>query len=224
MDSAVLNSLITAIVTIATAFMAHYFKLITFKFNKKKQKVTIVDLHNSILYTDATYLLKFKLDNIKFCDDQDKEFIYKTIIKQKIKAVAEISKELISSKYIYLNRNQINTVIITNANNIIKRYNSRIFEIFAERYGSKRGFELFQYVMNNEKVGFNTVFHSATVDYLLFCVEDFCKSNTFDNNIEIIDETLKLYRNAIAIAIIHCEKSVAATNGTIKKILNYQFN
>lgn len=229
MNNVIYTTLITVIGTIITTLLAAYFKLIEIKMNTKSNKTKTIDrksienLHSNILYTDAVYWLDFKINTISFCkDDADKDFIYKTILEEKIKAIVEISKELIHSKNYEVSRGQLNINIKNNAKKIIDRYNASVLSIFCEKY-INRSVKLFNYVMNDEKVGFNTVFHANTVEYLLLCVDDFCNSNNgFDNNIEIIDEVLKLYRNAIAIAIAHCEKSVEATNGTIKKIVNYE--
>lgn len=228
MNSTIYISIITVVGTILSTLIAAYFKLIEIKLNinnhktKQLDRTSIENLNSSILYSDAVYWLDFKIKNISFCEDADKDFIYKTILSEKIKAIVEISTELIHCKNYDISRGQLNINIKNNAKKIIDRYNASVLSNFCDEYRN-RSVKLFNYVMNDEKIGFNTVFHANTVEYLLMCVDDFCSSNNgFNNNIEIIDEVLKLYRNAIAVAIAHCEKAVENTNGEIRKIVNYE--
>lgn len=164
---------------------------------------------------------KFLVMNSMFGDEHKNE-IFRNILLMKIDSTLNHTKIFISEYDIEnIGVRQLECFLYENTRRIVENYNNDIKKFLMNRYGSKTGGEVHEYVMNSSPSGFNTIHDSQimSIDQLVgvMCVED---SAVFKNNVDRVEVYLHLLNSSLHVGLVDAENMFRDFNGTLSKIID----
>lgn len=228
METEVLVAIIGGTVTVTTAIVAGTFKFLENRKKKaeeasKREPMTQIKLFEKDLFSKSEYMINYTIKHLGF-ESGDRNWIYETIMRNKIGTIVHKSKEFIEQNDLMdISDNKFENSVFTLISEIIDEYNSAIKEDFKEYFGKNKGEKIFSLVMDkqptkeSQSVGFNT-WHAPTVTYMEKSIKDHCDAY-YPNNIERMSVVLDIFRTAISSAHAHLYKMFANFNGELDYLL-----
>jgi len=175
------------------------------------------DLHSNFLFVNLE-LYKNKIKSLSF-NDENKDFIFKTILQCKIVAIEDKLKRFLDRKDIYkLCTKDLSVELIRLTDDIIQEYDLNIRKKIKERYLTKDYNAIYELVMNSES-GFNN-HHSKNVQTIYMYIGKISNSILYlDDNYEKISMYFDMVDMAIQTALLDVETVFKAFNGRFSKLM-----
>ncbi len=191
------------------------------KFNSltsKRRKRNKIKKHP--LFKESDFYLT-KINDFDF-GDKDRDFIFKTIIRLKIKSIIEITgciiKTLLFKKFIQkLTPEAIASCLLKEIQKIVSDYNEKIKFAFINKY-QEYGEAIFNLVMNDKKKGFNT-YHDDSVKSIQTILTIIKESELFDCNYERVILFLDSIFISLKRAVFDIERMYKLFNGELDILL-----
>jgi len=182
------------------------------KLQLRKKGFSKNDLLNNDLFL-LTNTFKIYLNNITF-DNKDKDWLFDTILLNKMYSIQSNSKTFISNLSGDMSSKEIKYKLNDLVSDIVTEYESNILKAYTDKHGNTLGKELYEYVYLK---GFKP-YHETNVNVLMKTIELICGSDLdayLKVNSFLIAATVALHT-----AIYDCEKVFKAFNGHIIEIIN----
>jgi hypothetical protein len=181
-------------------------------------KLSLEDLFHHELFSKSENWHEMMINSI-FFGDEDRNFIFRTIIKSRISAITNKLRIFLS------NNNDINTFDSHN-------FANRMFNILAEiinvsdqevqnaimEMHPDTGHSIYCLVMEDKDKGFKQ-WHNSTISYLEQMINDISHSNIYYDNYSKLYVILDLYKSSIDVTIPHMEKAFNCFNGELTILL-----
>lgn len=204
------------------------FLILKDKFNKiigGKVSVKVITKSAKDLLSHTMFIkepkYKFLVMNSVFGDERKNE-IFRNVLLNKINSTLVHTKTFISEYDIEnIPVRQLECFLYENTRRIVENYNNDIKKFLMNRYSSKTGSRVFEYVMNSSPSGFNTIHDSQimSIDQLvsIMCIED---SAVFKNNVDRVEVYLHLLNSSLHVGLIDAENMFRDFNGTLSAMID----
>ena len=189
---------------------------------KLGNRVEQSDLINSSLFIKEKHYKR--IISIQHYGDDDRNFIFRTLLDKKVDAILQIAKELATLKNINkVNLEEFKLYLVQSPNKIVMKYNKDILDSYCEKYGVCFGPQLFKLIMDDPNTGFNQL-HETIVNQCEIYGEKLCTIKALRTNSERADLMIEQYNTAAYQSIIDTEDHYQIYNGRLTKLLEEYYN
>jgi len=195
-------------------------KTLSEKILKIKRK-NIKSFDKNLDYHDLfVYILRYKekVTYFNFGDD-NKNYIFKTILTCKLEAIESNLKIFLKDKdYEKFKPECLALSLMTITTSSIAEYERNIKERLNAKYPTKNTKLIYNYVMESPQ-GFNT-YHKNNIEYLMLTIDKISNSKLLDNNYERMSWYMDTVGIAVQIAVLDAERTFVEFNGNFHKLLS----
>jgi len=186
---------------------------------KKKVKIkNVKELFNHDLFIKLPHYYNIA-SRSNFGDPINNEIFY-IILTTKVKSTVDITKGLL--RRIDINNMNVNTLecyLLENSRKIVNDYNNKIKEQFRIKYNVELGDKIYEYVMNTQVIGFNSVhdkqlIHTDSILKDVICNPD----NTIFDNIFRLEIYLYELNSTLYSSMVDAENIFYKFNGHLDEI------
>lgn len=222
---------ILIVVTIITSIgskelFKNIFEGLNGKPRRNKVKKASQLLNHDIFIMKDEYM---KLAKEKMFGDDLRDYLFRTILIQKINSIHDIALQMSKNHDIKnMTKHQVEAFLKDSTREMVDLYNIRISKKYWERFGNK-GNDVFEMVMNrvcssdSHAVGFNR-WHKPTIDRIIKIIEYISYADIFDNNFERIYMFYFELIAGMSSALFDAEKTFNSFNGELQLMVNDKLN